>query len=133
MTLVASDSMDGDVHDFEIDSFPSDTLVMEKKLSQKDKKNLKDGDVISYEKSGTLEFGRIIAIDHGTGLAMVKGDNRDSTDNVYMDEVEGMVVGTSHFMGIIVNFVKSNAAFIIMTIALLAVAILLLSFRRRDQ
>ena len=133
ITLVASDSMDGDIHEFEIDSFPANTLVMEKMLSKDDKKNLKDGNVISYKKNGVLEFGRIIAIDHGTDLAMVKGDNRSSSENVYMDEVDGLVVGTSPFMGEVVNFVKSNSIFIIIAIAILAVAVIILSFRRRDQ
>ena len=133
MTLVASDSMDGDVHEFDIDSFPANTLVMEKMLSQEDERTLKDGDVISYRKDGTLEYGRIIAIDHGTALALVQGDNRSSSDNVYMDEVDGLVVGTSPFMGELVNFVRSNSVLIIITIAILAAAIVLISFRRRDQ
>ena len=130
--LVVTDYMDGNVHEYQIDSFPADTLVMVDHLSNDEKAVLKVGDVVSFNHDGRTKQLRIIGIDFDTGIAALKGDNVTSAITVSLDDINGVVVGTSHVLGVIVNVLKSNAAVFIVIILACAVAVVLIKSHRQQ-
>lgn len=102
--LVVTDSMDGDVHEFAIGSFPSDTLVMVQHLPDNEKRFLKEGDVISYKGSdGVLMHHRITQVNFNS--VYVHGDNNHSTEIVSYESINGKVVGTNWVLGHLLAFI----------------------------
>jgi len=106
LVLVVSDSMDGDVEQYEIDSFPSGTLVMIEHIPEHEKRFLRVGDVISYHVRDTLFHHRIFEID--TDSVYVQGDNNHSIERVLLSDVNGKVVDTNSVLGQILLFISSN-------------------------
>ena len=96
--LVVTDSMDGDVHEFAIDSFPANTLVMVQHLQDNERRFLSEGDVISYKGSdNVLMHHRVIQVNSDS--VYVHGDNNRATEKVYFEEINGKVVGTNSWLG----------------------------------
>ena len=115
--LIVTDSMDGDVTEYAIDSFPEDTFVMIHRLSDSKKMNLEVGDVISFEQTvgsqRILNHHRIIEThfteDVSTSYVITKGDNPNitTTETVYLSEINGEVIGTNHAAGVVASFLKA--------------------------
>jgi len=107
VVLVVTDSMDGDVRGYAVDSFPADTLIMVQHIPDHEKRFLRVGEVITYHtEGGVLVCHRIFGMD-GTTL-YVRGDNGTAVDKVQFEQVSGRVVGASPVLGKIVSFSESN-------------------------
>lgn len=133
--LIVTDSMDGDVKAYSIDSFPKDTFVMVHRLSDDGKRGIEVGDVISFEQmvgsQKVLNHHRVIEThiseDFGTSYVITKGDNPDitTTETVSLSSVNGEIIGTNHAAGVVVSFVKENTMIVLGVIfALLAAFVL---------
>ena len=120
--LVVTDSMDGDEHDYAIDSFPANTLVMVQHLDGQEKRFLRVGDVVSYHDKGTLVHHRVIQVEDG--YVYLQGDNNHSTEKVFMSEINGKVVGTNWILGHLVAIISSNfLAFLALIFTISAAAV----------
>ncbi len=119
--LIVTDSMDGDVKSFDIDSFPKNTFVMVKHLSDQEKLDVEIGDVLSFHYNGILDHHRVIETHFDQGYVITQGDNTHSTENVGLASINGEVVGTNHWLGVIVSFVKDNFLIVIAVIATIAI------------
>ena len=106
VVLVVTDSMDGDNHEYDIGSFPADTLVMIEHLDGQERRFLRIGDVISYSDQGTLVHHRVVQV--GDGYVYVHGDNNHSTEKVMMDDINGKVVGTNWVLGHMLAWISAN-------------------------
>ena len=120
--LIVTDSMDGNVTEYDIDSFPPNTFVMVKHLSEEEKLALKVGDVISFWYGSILDHHRIIETNFASGTVTTHGDNTHSNETVKLSEINGQVVGTNHWLGEVVNFVKNNFLIVLALIAGFAIA-----------
>ena len=106
MILVVSDSMDGDVDQFEIGSFPAGTMVMVQHVPEHEKRFLRVGDVISYKDQDVLFHHRIVQVNSDS--VYVHGDNNHSTEKVYYSDINGKVVGTNWVLGKTLFFISNN-------------------------
>jgi len=106
LILVVTDSMDGDVNKYDIDSFPANTLVMVEHLPISEVRFLREGDVISYNDEGIKVQHRIIQANGDSFY--VHGDNNHSTEVVLLEDVNGKVVGTNWILGHILALISSN-------------------------
>ena len=121
MLLIVTDSMDGDVTEYEIDSFPKDTFVMVEHLTDEEIHQLKVGDVISFWSGGILIHHRIIELHFDQSYVITHGDNTHANETVYLSSINGKVIGTNHFMGEVITFVKDNFLIVIAAIAIFAI------------
>lgn len=119
--LIVTDSMDGDVKTFDIDSFPRNTFVMVKHLSDQEKLDVKIGDVLSFKYNGILDHHRVVETHFDQGYVVTHGDNTHSTENVSLASINGEVVGTNHWLGVLVSFIKDNFLIVIAVIATIAI------------
>ncbi len=119
--LIVTDSMDGDVKTFDIDSFPRNTFVMVKHLSEQEKLDVKIGDVLSFRYNGILDHHRVIETHYDQGYIVTHGDNTHATETVKLSDINGKVVGTNHWLGALVSFVKDNFLLVIAVIAGIAI------------
>ena len=106
LVLVTTDSMDGDVTDYDIDSFPANTLVMVEHLSDYEKKFIRVGDVISYDNGHVLVQHRVVEVHNG--VLYVHGDNNNSTQVVSSEDVNGRIIGTSWILGHALSFISDH-------------------------
>ena len=120
--LIVTDSMDGDVTEYEIDSFPKNTFVMIKHLSEEEKLDISVGDVLSFRYGGILDHHRVIETHFSEGYVITHGDNTHATETVKLSDINGKVIGTNHWLGALVSFVKDNFLIVIALIAILAIA-----------
>ena len=122
--LVVSDSMEGDVIGYDIDSFPSNTLVMVQELADYEKGFLREGDVIAYHNGSMLSVHRVVKVDDG--YVYVHGDNNHSIEMISVADVEGRIVGASHILGEIAFFIGGNVfLFLVVGFAICSVPIVL--------
>ena len=121
--LIVTDSMDGDVTEYDIDSFPKNTFVMVKHLSEQEKLQIAIGDVLSYNYYGILDHHRVIETHFDQGNVITHGDNTppDFKDTVNLSDINGKVIGTNHWLGALVSFVKDNFLIVIAVIAAIAI------------
>ncbi len=106
--IIITGSMDGNVTEYDIDSFPANTLVMIRHMSQTEVANdLKVGDVIAFEYSGKLLTHRIVSIDTDNKTITTKGDANAGTEVFSYGKVVGIVVGTNHPLGLVVHFLQT--------------------------
>ena len=119
--LIVSDSMDGDVTGFDISSFPKDTFVMVKHLSEQEKLDVNVGDVLSFRYNGILDHHRVIETHFDMGYVITHGDNTHSTENVSLSDINGKVIGSNHWLGMTVSFVKDNFLIVVAAIATIAI------------
>ncbi|AMK13541.1 signal peptidase I [methanogenic archaeon mixed culture ISO4-G1] len=126
--LIVTDSMDGNVTEYEIDSFPKNTLIMVKHLSAEEIGEIKIGDVLSFKMAdGKLNHHRVIGfhLDDPSGAWIeTTGDNPSyySTDHVNLNDINGKVIGTMQWIGHLVTFVKQNFLLVIALLAGVAIA-----------
>ncbi len=105
--IIVTGSMDGNVTQFEIDSFPANTLVMIKHLNQDQvASDLKVGDVIAFNYSGKLLTHRIISINESAQTITTQGDANAGTETFSYTKVVGIIVGTNHPLGIVVHVLQ---------------------------
>ncbi len=119
--LIVSDSMDGDVTEYDIDSFPKDTFVMVRHLSEQEKLEVKIGDVLSFRYNGIMDHHRVIETHFDQSYVVTHGDNTHSTENVSLSAINGEAIGTNHWLGALVSFVKDNFLIVIAVIAAIAI------------
>jgi len=122
--LIVTDSMDGDVKEYEIDSFPQDTLIMVKHLSDSEKMQIQIGDVLSFRYGAILDHHRVIELHLDQGYVVTKGDNTEkyhSQETVYLNDINGKVIGTNHLFGAAATFVKDHFLIVIAVIAIFAI------------
>ena len=123
LLLIVTDSMDGDVTEYEVDSFPANTLVMVEHIPEHEIRFLRVGQVLSYHDGSTLVHHRIIQVNDDSFY--VKGDNGHSTDKVMFGDVNGVVVGANSWMGSILSWLSSNFLLFLGIMFLLCCAIIL--------
>lgn len=81
----------------------------------------KIGDVVVYQDGRSLVIHRIIEIDEEAGMVTTQGDFNDTPDDPIKPEyIKGKMVGHIPFVGVIVRFLKTPAAFILIIIAAVA-------------
>ena len=115
VVLIVTDSMDGDVNDYKIHSFPKDTVVMVQHLSDEEKKNIQIGDVLSFRQGNIINHHRVVDISQiDSGYVITKGDNAQTTEVVALSDVNGEVIGSNHWLGMVFTFVKEYYVFIIL-------------------
>ena len=119
--LIVTDSMDGDVTTFDIDSFPENTFVMVKHLSEQEKLQIQIGDVLSFRYNGILDHHRVIETHFDQNYVITHGDNTHSSENVPLSSINGEVIGTNHWLGVLVSFVKDNFLIVIAVLAAIAI------------
>ena len=119
--LIVTDSMDGDSTEYEIHSFPRNTFVMVEHLSDEEKRQLQIGDVISFRYGAILDHHRIVELHLDQGYVITHGDNAHSNETVYLQDINGQVIGTNVWFGHLVAFVKDNFLIVIAAIAILAI------------
>ena len=119
--LIVSDSMDGDVTSYDIDSFPRNTFIMVKHLSEQEKLQIQIGDVLSFRYNGILDHHRVIETHFDQGYVVTHGDNTHSSEDVNLSSINGKVIGTNHWLGVLVSFVKDNFLIVIAAIAIIAI------------
>ena len=108
VVLVATDSMDGDVHDFAIDSYPADTVLMIEYVPAHEIRLIRVGEVAVYHSGDMLITHRVVGVDLEKSCLIVKGDNSSLKEEVAFDDVVGVVVGTNQWLGAAISFVKAN-------------------------
>ena len=139
MIIIVSDSMDGDVHEYDVDSFKKNTMVMVRHLSDSEKKRIEVGDVLSFWYEGVLDHHRVIDISHigdENPYVITKGDNTEkyhSEETVYLKDINGEVVGTNHALGVVASFVKDHFLIMLAVIALFAIAGELVSYSKNKE
>ena len=119
--LIVSDSMDGDVDGFEVNSFPKNTFIMVKHLSEEEKREVQIGDVLSFQYNSILDHHRVIETHFDQGYVITHGDNTHSTENVSLSAINGKVIGTNHALGVVISFIKDNFLIVIAAIATIAI------------
>ncbi len=115
--LIVTDSMDGNVTQYDVDSFPKDTFIMIEHLSDEKKQNIQIGDVLSFWKNDILIHHRVTETHLDQGFVMTHGDNTTASEKVLLSDINGKVIGTNHLAGQIVSFIKNNILAVIALIA----------------
>jgi hypothetical protein len=123
LMLIVTDSMDGDVTEYEVDSFPANTLVMIEHIPDHEIRFLRVGQVLSYHDGPVLVHHRIIQVNDDSFY--VKGDNGHSTDKVMFSDVNGVVVGANHWMGSALAWLSDNFLLFLGIMFVLCCAIIL--------
>jgi len=106
--LVVTDSMDGDVTEYAVDSYPADTVAVIHHLPSHEVRFVKVGDVVAYHKGDMLITHRVVSIDYKHSVLTVSGDNASSLEDVNFNDVDGVLVGTNHVMGEFISLVKTH-------------------------
>ncbi len=119
--LIVTSSMDGNVTEYDIDSFPKDTFIMVKHLSEQEKLDVKIGDVLSFKYNGILDHHRVVETHFDQGYVVTHGDNTHSSEKVSLASINGEVIGTNPWLGAVVSFVKDNFLIVIAVIAGIAI------------
>lgn len=129
--LIVTDSMDGEPMSYDISTIHKNSLVMVKFLSDDEKRNLKEGDVIQFWYHGILNHHRVVAVNEDS--VVTHGDNTSTTETVKFSDIRGEVVGENHAVGEVFTFVKTYALVIIAFIVVLFIGSLLLEEIRRGN
>ena len=111
--LILTNSMDGDSTEYEIHSFPKNTLVMVKHLSEEEKQDIQIGDVISFHYESILVHHRVVELHIDDGYVNTQGDNLKTKELVYLSDINGEVIGTNYWLGVLTAFVKTYFFFIL--------------------
>ncbi len=132
--LIVTDSMDGDVDEYQIDSFPADTMVMIRQLSDEEKLGIEVGDVLSFHQGNILNHHRVTDVSNiESGYVTTKGDNNPSSETVLLSDVNGEVIGTNHWLGVLVSFVKEYIIFLVLASVFVAISVEILRWALRPD
>ena len=133
LVLVVTDSMDGEPTSYDVPTIQKDSLVMVKFLSEDEKMNLKEGDVIQFWYHGILDHHRVVSVE-ADGV-ITHGDNVPEGTNEYVkfSDIRGKVISANHTVGEVFTLVKTYALVIIAFIVVLFIGSLLLEEIRRGN
>ena len=111
--LVVTDSMDGDVSEYAVDSYPADTLAIVKSIPAHEILLIRVGQVVAYHDGDKLITHRVVDVDTKNHYLTVKGDNSSSEEIVAYEKVAGVVAGTNSWLGVIISVLKTNMELIL--------------------
>ncbi len=131
--LIITDSMEGEPTSYDVATIEKDSLVMVRFLSDGEKYELKQGDVVQFKYGNILNHHRVVENHTDEGYIITKGDNTSTTEKVYYANIRGEVVGSDHLVGEIFTFVKNYYFVIIAAIVTLFIGSLLLEEIRREK
>ena len=123
LVLVVTDSMDGDVNDYDVDSYPADTLAMIEFVPEHEVRFIRVGQVAAYYSGDMLITHRVTGIDKASSSLIVKGDNSTTEEKVDFKDVIGVVVGTNHWLGVTTSFLKTDGLIVLYSAIGLMVAV----------
>ena len=132
--LIVTNSMEGEPKgEYDVPTIQKDSLVMVKILSDDEKANIKEGDVIQFWQSGILNHHRVIEV-KADGV-VTHGDNAKEgvNETVPFSDVRGEVQGSDHTAGVIFAFVKNYVYVIIALIVVLYIGSLLIDEIRSEK
>ncbi len=123
--IIITGSMDGNVTQYEIDSFPANTLVMIKHMNQDQvASDLKVGDVIAFNYTGKVLTHRIVSIDSDNSKITTRGDANSGVEVINYSAVIGKIVGTNHPLGIVVHVLQHYTISVILaTVAIVSASV----------
>ncbi len=123
--IIVTGSMDGNVTQYEIDSFPANTLVMIKHMNQDQvASDLKVGDVIAFNYTGKVLTHRIVSIDADNSKITTRGDANSGVEVINYSAVIGKIVGTNHPLGIVVHVLQHYTISVILaTVAIVSASV----------
>ena len=131
--LIVTDSMAGEPTSYDVATIEKDSLVMVRFLSDGEKYELKQGDVVQFKYGNILNHHRVVSNNTDEGFVITQGDNTSTTEKVYYANIRGEVVGSDHVAGEIFTFVKNYYLVIIAAIVVLYIGSLLLEEIRREK
>ena len=131
--LIVTDSMDGERMPYSVPTIPKDSLVVVRLISDDEKQNLKEGDVVQFRYGSVLNHHRVVSNNVEEGYVITHGDNTDSNETVYYSAIRGEVMGANHAAGEVVTFVKDYVFVIIAAIVVLFIGSLLVDEIRREK
>ena len=130
--LIVTDSMEGEPKgEYKVPTIQKDSLVVVKFLSDDEKSNIKEGDVIQFSYNGILNHHRVIGT--GTDYVITQGDNASSTEIVQFSDIRGEVQGADHNVGMVFTFVKNYFYVILAFIVVLFIGSLLIDEIRSEK
>ena len=127
--LVVTDSMDGDVSEYAVDSYPADTLAIVKSIPAHEIRFIRVGQVVAYHDGDKLITHRVVDVDLKNHTLTLKGDNASAEEKIGYEDVVGVVVGTNHWLGSAFSTVKSNLASFICVLAVIMVCVTVYGLR----
>ena len=131
--LIVTDSMDGERMPYSVPTIPKDSLVVVRLISDDEKSELKEGDVVQFRYGSVLNHHRVVSNNVEEGYVITHGDNTDSNEKVYYSAIRGEVMGANHAAGEVVTFVKDYVFVIIAAIVVLFIGSLLVDEIRREK
>ena len=131
--VIITDSMDGEPTDYPISTIPKDSLVMVRLISEDEKYDLKEGDVVQFRYHGILNHHRVVSNDTENHKIVTKGDNTTTSETVSYENIRGEVVGVNHFLGVIFELVSSYFYLLLAFIVVLYIGILLVEEIRKEK
>ncbi len=125
---IVSNSMDGEIDEFDIPSLSKDDFVIVcKNINNNFYDNLAIGDVITYEYEIVTVSHRIIQImiEDNQYIIKTQGDNSDTYEMLYSNEdiIHGKIIYNNSVIGKLINVLQDN---IIVCIAILLPTILIM-------
>ena len=131
--LIVTDSMDGERMPYSVPTLPKDSLVVVRLISDDEKSELRDGEVVQFRYGSVLNHPRVVSNNVEEGYVITHGDNTDSNETVYYSAIRGEVMGANHAAGEVVTFVKDYVFVIIAAIVVLFIGSLLVDEIRREK
>ena len=104
LSIVITDSMDGQPTGYPIRSIPKDSLI----IVDTSVSGIQAGDVVGYRTpliDGTV-YHRVTSVDGD--IVHVKGDNLDLEETIRTGDITGKVIFVSGTIGKMISFVKDN-------------------------
>ena len=131
--LIVTDSMDGERTSYSVPTIQKDSLVVVRMLSDEEKSELKEGDVIQFRYGNILNHHRVVSNNTEEGYVITHGDNTDTSETVSYSAIRGEVLGANHAAGEVVTFAKTYVFVIIAFIVVLFIGSLLVDEIRREK
>ncbi len=128
--LVVTDSMDGDVSEYAVDSYPADTLAIVKSIPAHEIRLIRVGQVVAYHDGDKLITHRVVDVDTKNHYLTLKGDNASSEEIIAYEKVAGVVVGTNSWLGTILSVVKTNLELVLCFLVASMVCVALCKIRK---
>lgn len=119
LRLIVTDSMEGELMQYDIQTIQKNSLVMVSFLSDGEKEGLKEGDVIQFSYNGMLNHHRVVSNDIDGRRVVTKGDNSPSYETVDYSDIKGIVIGENHILGEAIRFAKDYFLVIIASVVML--------------
>ena len=129
VVLVNTNSMDGDVHEYDVGSFPAESMVMIKNIPSHEVHFIRTGQVIAYNVGDELSVLRVIGVDINNQSITVSGDNSDIVKTVAYSQVVGIVAGSNQYLGKVVSFVEGNPLLVLAIVGFVVAGVVLYRFR----